>query len=68
MSGNEIISVAEYRDEGFAIIEDTKGKFIVTKESDQMIPLYDNKTVEAYFGRRQICALLRSQERDAMLT
>ena len=57
------ISVQEFPVEGIAIIEDTKGKYLATKDSPDIIPLYD---LEAYFGRNQTCALLQS--REAMLT
>lgn len=35
----EILNVIEYNEENFAIIEDTEGKFIMTKESPELIPL-----------------------------
>lgn len=59
----ETIKVVEYKDEGFAIVEDTKGKYVASNRSPDIIPLYD---YEAYFGRGTPCALLQS--RTAMLT
>jgi hypothetical protein len=62
----QVIGVVEYKDEDFAIIEDTAGKAVITKNSDKQTPLYDKKILDSYFGRRTPCALL--QGRDAMMT
>lgn len=34
-----IAEVVEYKDEGFAIIEDSKGKFLAFKDSDEIVDL-----------------------------
>jgi hypothetical protein len=64
----KVTNIEEFRNEGFAIIEDTVGKYVVTKDSDNIfpIPAYDKQTIEAYFGRRTPCALLQS--RQSMMT
>jgi hypothetical protein len=59
----KVIDVQEYKDEGFAIIEDTKGRFLVTKDNPDIIPL-DQPPMKV--SRHQPCYLLRN--RDAMLT
>lgn len=35
----EILDVIEYNEDNFAIIEDSKGKYLVTGNSPDMIPL-----------------------------
>jgi hypothetical protein len=35
---NEVISVTEY-EEGFALIEDTQGKYLATKDSSEILTL-----------------------------
>lgn len=63
-----VINVTEFKEEGFAIIEDNRGKFIATKVSSDIIPLSDktDETYKAWLGRREPCALLQS--RTAMMT
>lgn len=36
---SKILGVIEYHEEGFAIFEDLKGKFIMTSKDSQLIPL-----------------------------
>lgn len=63
------INATVYGKEGIAILEDTAGKFIVTEDSPDMIPLYDAKTekiYQAWFNKASPCALVQS--RSAMLT
>lgn len=62
----EVVQITQYQDEGIAIIEDSVGKFAVTKDSTDMVPIYDNPEVQAWFGYRSRCALLQS--RQGMLT
>jgi hypothetical protein len=59
----EVLQVTEYKEEGIAIIEDARGKYIVTEKSPNFIPLYD---YESLVKRRTPCALLRN--RESMLT
>ena len=54
---NEVISVAEY-EEGFALIEDAQGKYMVTKESPEI--------TDIDFPRCYLTGLY--QDRTAMLT
>lgn len=63
---SQITQVVEYPEEGVAIIEDNKGKFVATKNSPDITPLYDFDTLKSYFGNGTPCALLQS--RTAMLT
>lgn len=62
----KVLKVNEYKDDGFAIIEDSVGKYIATKNSPDIVPLYDNDNVQAWFGNRTPCALVQS--REAMFT
>jgi hypothetical protein len=62
----KVTNIVEYPEDGIAIIEDTKGKYIATKYSPDIIPLYDFDLLKAYFGRNEPCALLQS--RTAILT
>jgi hypothetical protein len=62
----EVINVAEFKQDGFAIVEDTAGKFLFKKDSPEIIPLEDKKTLVQFFARREPCALLQSRSR--MLT
>ena len=58
---SEIIDVTEYNEEGFAIIEDVKGKFVMTRSSPELVSI----------ERFPTCYLTRSptqRERDSMLT
>lgn len=57
MTGNEIIGVVEY-EEGFALIEDTQGKFLVNKDSPDI--------TDIEFPRCYLTGLY--QDRSAMLT
>jgi hypothetical protein len=60
------ISVVEYKQDGFAIVEDSIGKYIVTAKSSDIIPLYD-KEVQTWLGvNKTPCALLQS--RESMMT
>lgn len=34
-----ITDIVEYKEEGFAILEDSQGKFLAFKESDQIVDL-----------------------------
>lgn len=62
----KVVEVTQYSDEGIAIIEDSAGKFAVTKDSEEFIPIYDSTEVQAWFGYRNRCALV--QTRQGMLT
>lgn len=55
---NEVISVAEYKEEGFVLIEDTKGKYMVTKDSPEI--------TEISFPRCYLTGMYR--DRQALLT
>lgn len=62
----KILKVTEYKDDGFAIIEDSVGKYIATKSSLDILPLSDSKEAQMWFGSQTPCALL--QGRSAMMT
>lgn len=64
----EVTKVEEFKNEGFAIVEDTAGKFVVTKHSPDMVPLDDKKkdTNTPVFPQRKLCALVQSRERMLM--
>lgn len=53
-----ILNVIEYKEEGLAIIEDTYGKYAVTKDDPTFVPL------DISFSSHQVT----SSERDRMLT
>jgi hypothetical protein len=40
-----IIGSVSYSEEGVTILEDEVGKFLVSKDSPDIIPLYDNKSI-----------------------
>jgi len=75
---SQVNSVVEFEDEGFAIIKDTAGTYLATKQSDDIIHLYTNENTsskehpkektpyELFFGKKTTCALLQS--RDSMMT
>lgn len=67
------VKVIEYNEEGIAIIEDTAGKYVVSRGSSDMIHVPNSeKELEKYFGKRIPCALLKpnvhTQSRSAMMT
>lgn len=56
----EIINVVEYPEDNFAIIEDGEGKFVMTKESPELIPIV--------FPKCYITDINAHRDRIAMLT
>ena len=42
--------VAEYPQEGFAVLEDDKGKFLVFKDQEKILPIDYPPETELYFG------------------
>jgi hypothetical protein len=66
----EVVSVEEFKNEGFAIVEDTAGKFVISKHSPDMVPIEredkKNKMVVPPVSSHKLCALVQS--RDRMLT
>ena len=46
----QFLKANEYPEEGIAIIEDTQGQYLVTKKSDEIIPLPD---INAFAKRQQ---------------
>lgn len=59
----QVVNVQEFREEGFAIIEDTQGKYLASKHSDKLVVIPD---VTHPFIPRNPCALV--QARDQMMT
>lgn len=59
----QVINVQEFKDEGFAIITDTQGKYLVSANTDKVeeIPQFSSP-----FIPRNPCALVQS--RASMLT
>ncbi len=52
----KVINVQEFKEEGFAVVEDTQGKYLVTKHSDkiEVIP-----SVRHPYIPRNPCALVQ---------
>lgn len=62
----EVIDVLEFKNEGFAIVQDTAGKFLINKNDSGIIPLDKQTTIAPLFPQRKPCYLLQS--RTSMLT
>lgn len=60
---SRFIQAIEYREEGFAIVVDTAGKYVVTKDNPNIIPLPE---IQNWRNPHSPCSLLQS--RDSMLT
>lgn len=58
-----VLNVSEYTREGFAVIEDTQGKYIASKHSDK---IQEIPKITYPFRVPNLCALLQPRER--MLT
>lgn len=59
----KVVNVQEFKQEGFAIIEDTQGKYLASKHTDKIVEIPD--VIHPYVPRNP-CALV--QARDQMLT
>jgi hypothetical protein len=60
----EILNVVEYKDEGFAIIEDTSGKYVFTKDSSSTIDIpvvSEVMVLQKWFSTKPPCALLQNR-------
>jgi hypothetical protein len=57
-----VLAVTEYPDEGIAIIEDTAGKYLVSKSNPNIIPIPEKVEATAWFSlNRPPCALLQTR-------
>lgn len=59
-----VINVTQYLEEGIAVVQDTAGKYIITKDSDKIQEIPSEIQKSTY--RPSPCVLLQS--RESMLT